>query len=68
MILKKRKLKKEMRLVRTVKKARENGEKEFEVGGKKYKLKEKKEITEQEDTEEFVGDSSDEDVEEGNAF
>jgi|TARA_A200000159_G_C7328513_1_gene341976 hypothetical protein len=52
-----------------VKKARENGEKEFEVGGKKYKLKEKKEITEQEDTEEFVGDSSDEeDVEEGNAF
>ena len=38
------------------------------MGGKKYKLKEKKEITEQEDTEEFVGDSSDEDVEEGNAF
>lgn len=61
-----------------VKAARENNEKEFEVGGKKYKLKEKKEITEQEDTEEFVGESdsseeesdveSDEDVEEGNAF
>ena len=56
-----------------VKAARENNEKEFEVGGKKYKLKEKKEITEQEDTEEFVGEDesdveSDEDVEEGNAF
>ena len=61
--------------------ARENGEKEFEVGGKKYKLKEKKEITEQEDTEEFVGEDEEleesscskheddeEDVEEGNAF
>ena len=64
-----------------VKSAREKGEKEFEVGGKKYKLKEKKEITEQEDTDEFVGedeidesscgqheDDEDEDVEEGNAF
>jgi hypothetical protein len=56
-----------------VKAARENNENEFEVGGKKYKLKEKKEITEQEDTEEFVGEEesdaeSDEDVEEGNAF
>ena len=52
-----------------VKAARENGDKEFEVAGKKYKLKEKKEITEQEDTEEFVGETDeDEDVEEGNAF
>lgn len=64
-----------------VKSARENGETEFEVSGKKYKLKEKKEITEQEDTEEFVGDDGDieeascgqyeddeDDVEEGNAF
>ena len=52
-----------------VKAARDNGEKEFEVGGKKYKLKEKKDITEQEDTEEFVGETDeDEDVEEGNAF
>ena len=52
-----------------VKAARENGDKEFEVAGKKYKLKEKKEITEQEDTEEFTGENEDEDdVEEGNAF
>jgi hypothetical protein len=52
-----------------VKNARDNGENEFEVGGKKYKLKEKKDITEQEDTEEFVGATDeDEDVEEGNAF
>ena len=52
-----------------VKAARDNGDSEFEVGGKKYKLKEKKEITEQEDTEEFVGATDeDEDVEEGNAF
>tara|TARA_B110000444_G_scaffold261133_1_gene311299 strand:- start:2969 stop:3709 length:741 start_codon:yes stop_codon:yes gene_type:complete len=52
-----------------VKAARENGDKEFEVAGKKYKLKEKKEITEQEDTEEFTGEDEDEDdVEEGNAF
>jgi len=50
-----------------VKAARENGDKEFEVAGKKYKLKEKKEITEQEDTEEFTGEDED-DVEEGNAF
>jgi ribosomal protein L16/L10AE len=39
-----------------IKAARENGDKEFEVSGKKYKLKEKKEITEQEDTEEFTGE------------
>lgn len=51
-----------------VKAARENGDKEFEVAGKKYKLKEKKEITEQEDTEEFTGDEDEDDVEEGNAF
>ena len=51
-----------------VKNARDNGEKEFEVGGKKYKLKEKKEITEQEDTEEFIGEEDEDDVEEGNAF
>jgi len=51
-----------------VKNARDNGEKEFEVGGKKYKLKEKKEITEQEDTEEFTGEEDEDDVEEGNAF
>ena len=51
-----------------VKNARENGEKEFEVGGKKYKLKEKKKITEQEDTEEFTGEEDEDDVEEGNAF
>ena len=51
-----------------VKNARENGETEFEVAGKKYKLKEKKEITEQEDTEEFTGEEDDDDVEEGNAF
>ena len=51
-----------------VKNARENGIKEFEVGGKKYKLKEKKEITEQEDTEEFTGEADEDDVEEGNAF
>ena len=51
-----------------VKAARENGDKEFEVAGKKYKLKEKKEITEQEDTEEFTGEEDDDDVEEGNAF
>jgi len=53
-----------------VKAARENGEKEFEVGGKKYKLKEKKEVNEDvEDTEEFTGEDEDEDdVEEGNAF
>jgi hypothetical protein len=53
-----------------VKAARENGDKEFEVAGKKYKLKEKVELTEQEDTEEFTGDDSaeDDDVDEGNAF
>jgi len=51
-----------------VKAARENGEKEFEVGGKKYKLKEKKEVNEEvDDTEEFTGEDED-DVEEGNAF
>lgn len=49
-----------------VKAARENGENEFEVGGKTYQLKEKV-IEESEDTEEFVGDTED-DVEEGNAF
>ena len=49
-----------------VKAARDNGDSEFEVGGKKYKLKEKKEITE--DTEEFTGEEDEEDVEEGNAF
>jgi hypothetical protein len=53
-----------------VKAARENGEKEFEVGGKKYKLKEKKEVNEdiEEDTDEFVGEEDEGDVEEGNAF
>ena len=52
-----------------VKAARENGDREFEVGGKKYKLKEKKEVNEEvEDTEEFTGDDDDDDVEEGNAF
>ena len=49
-----------------VKAARDNGDSEFEVGGKKYKLKEKKEITE--DTEEFTGEEDEDDVEEGNAF
>jgi hypothetical protein len=49
-----------------VKAARENGENEFEVGGKTYQLKEKV-IEEGEDTEEFIGDIEDE-VEEGNAF
>ena len=57
-----------------VKAARENGDSEFEVGGKTYPLKEKV-IEESEDTEEFIGEESgcyseeDEDeVEEGNAF
>jgi len=64
-----------------VKAARENGDSEFQVGGKTYQLKEK--VTEEvEDTEEFTGededeleetvcetcDEDDEDVEEGNAF
>ena len=48
-----------------VRKARENGDEEFEVGGKTYPLKEKV-IEESEDTEEFTGDE--EEVEEGNAF
>jgi hypothetical protein len=48
-----------------VKAARENGDSEFEVGGKTYQLREKV-IEEGEDTEEFIGDDSD--VEEGNAF
>ena len=50
-----------------VKAARENGDSEFEVGGKTYQLREKV-IEESEDTEEFVGDDEDDDVEEGNAF
>ena len=64
-----------------VKAARDNGDSEFQVGGKTYQLKEK--VTEEvEDTEEFTGededeleegvcetcDEDDEDVEEGNAF
>jgi len=49
-----------------VKAARENGDSEFEVGGKTYQLREKV-IEEGEDTEEFIGDEE-EDVEEGNAF
>ena len=49
-----------------VRKARENGDDEFEVDGKKYPVKEK--VTEEvEDTEEFTGEDEDE-VEEGNAF
>ena len=48
-----------------VKAARENGDTEFEVGGKTYPLKEKV-IEESDDTEEFVGEEDD--VEEGNAF
>ena len=59
-----------------VKAARENGDSEFEVGGKTYPLKEKV-IEEGEDTEEFIGEESgcyseedeeEEEVEEGNAF
>ena len=61
-----------------VRKARENGDEEFEVGGKTYPLKEKV-IEESEDTEEFTGEEvkkeshchseeDDADVEEGNAF
>ena len=64
-----------------VKAARDNGDSEFQVGGKTYQLKEK--VTEEvEDTEEFTGededeleegvcetcDEDDEEVEEGNAF
>jgi len=48
-----------------VKAARENGDSEFQVGGKTYQLKEKV-IEEGEDNEEFIGDEYD--VEEGNAF
>jgi hypothetical protein len=48
-----------------VKAARENGDSEFQVGGKTYQLKEKV-IEEGEDNDEFIGDDSD--VEEGNAF
>ena len=59
-----------------VKAARENGDSEFEVGGKTYPLKEKV-IEESENTEEFIGEESgcyseededEDDVEEGNAF
>jgi uncharacterized protein (UPF0128 family) len=50
-----------------VRKARELGLEEFEVNGKKYPVKEKvTEVTE--DTEEFTGESDDDEVEEGNAF
>ena len=60
-----------------VKAARENGDSEFEVGGKTYQLKEK--VTEEVDeTEEFTGEveesscgtheEDEDDVEEGNAF
>ncbi len=48
-----------------VRKARENGDEEFEVGGKTYPVKEK--VIKEEDTEEFTGEEDDE-VEEGNAF
>ena len=46
-----------------VKNARENGEKEFEVSGKTYKLKEI--LSELEDSAEFTGEEDDEEVEEG---
>ena len=48
-----------------VKAARENGDSEFQVGGKTYQLREKV-IEESEDTDEFIGDEDE--VEEGNAF
>ena len=64
-----------------VKNARDNGDSEFEVSGKKYKLKEILSELEGDDTEEFTGEDDeeveegvcetcedDEDVEEGNAF
>lgn len=48
-----------------VKAARENGDKEFEVSGKTYKLREILSELEGDDTEEFTGEEDDEELEEG---